>query len=358
MRSFYLIAVIVSVVLIQSCAGEKEKAVVKKESKQPGFKFTEVKLERPTFTISLPGELKPYEEVDIYAKVKGFARRVYVDRGSYVRKGQLLAQLEAPELGAGFAARTSSANTAYQKFLFSRRSYNRLKEAAKKNGAVAAIELEKAYTQYLGDSAAWHSSRADAAVSGQMQHYLRITAPFSGIINTRFVSEGALVGDNGEPMFRLTQANKLRLEVAIPEKQAQSIARGARATFSLVDFPGNTFTATLSRTSGALDAKTKSVIAEFDIPNPAGVLRSGQYARVVLQLQRPQPTTWVPPSSLVESQAGVFVIKKQNQRLTRVPVSRGLSRDTLVEVYGDLHPGDKVLLKGSEEVKEGTVVGH
>lgn len=360
MHTRYFIALMLFAFFIQSCSEPEEKTTVDKTFKtKQAFKWAVVKTDQPPFTISLPGELKPYEEVSIYPKMKGFVKKIYVDRGSFVRKGQLLAQLEAPEIGAQFAARTSSSSTAYQKFLFSRQSYQRLNEAAKKTGAVATIELERAYAQYLGDSAAYNSSRSEASASGQLQAYLRITAPFTGVITNRFISEGALVGENGvngEPLFQLTQETRLRLVVAVPEKQAQALAAGTKATFTLIDYPGRTFTASLSRNSGALDTRTKSVVAEFDVDNAGNNLRSGQYAKVSLQLQRKQPTLWVPASSVVQAQSGVFVVKNEANKTMRIPVQIGVTKDTLVEVFGNLNVGDQILLKGSEEVKEGTKI--
>lgn len=358
-KIYFLLAA--ALFIMQSCADEKSEIKVSTtEKSQPAFKLATVKEEQPQFTITLPGELKPFEQVAIYPKVKGFVKKLYVDRGSYVRKGQLLAQLEAPEVGQQYAAMRSSSGTSYQKFLFSKQSYNRLKEAAKKSGAVATIELEKAYAQYLGDSAAYNSSRSEASASGQMQNYLRITAPFSGVITGRFISEGALVGENGvsgEPLFQLSQQNKLRLTVAIPEKQAQSLPAGTKAQFTVVDLPGKTFTATLSRNSGALDVASRSVIAEFDLPNTATELRAGQYAKVKIQLMRAHPTLWVPAGSVVQSQAGVFVVKSEGGLAKRTPVQVGAVKDSLTEVFGDLNPGDRILLRGSEEVKEGTKLG-
>ena len=359
----YFIALLPIAFIIQSCSDQKVKSITttQKEKKAPAFKWTSVKMEQPQFTITVPGELKPYEEVSIYPKMKGFVKKVYVDRGSYVRKGQLLALLEAPEIGAQYAARTSSSSTAYQQFLFSRQSYQRLKEAAKKTGAVATIELERAYAQYLGDSAAYKSSRSEASASGQLQAYLRIRAPFTGVITNRAISEGALVGEGGvqgSPLFQLTQESRLRLEVAIPEKQAQALTPGTKATFTLIDYPGKKFTATLSRNSGALDTRTKSVMAEFDIDNNSKELRSGQYAKVSVHLQRKQPTTWVPASSVVQAQSGIFVVKNEANQTKRIPVQIGVTKDTLVEVFGNLNAGDQILLKGSEEVKEGTKIAQ
>jgi RND family efflux transporter MFP subunit len=363
MRSLIFLTVFISMLIVQSCSDNKEKTSVaaseKKQKAAPSFKMATVQEDQPQFTITLPGELKPYEQVNIYPKIKGFVRKVYVDRGSMICKGQLLAQLEAPEIGEQFAARKSATNTAYQKYLFSKQSYHRLKQASKNAGAVAAIELERAYAQLLGDSAAYSASRSEAAATGSMQNYLRITAPFSGVITGRFISEGALVGEggvNGAPLFQLTQQNKLRLTVAIPEKQAQALLPGTKAVFTVVDLPGKLFTGTLSRNSGALDVSSRSVIAEFDIQNPDGELRAGQYAKVKIQLMRPQPTLWIPSTSVVQAQSGVFVIKKDAGIAKRVPVQVGVERDSLIEVFGDLQAGNIVLLKGSEEVKEGTII--
>lgn len=363
MRLFICLLVITLLIVTQSCsdstnvtpatAGSKKKVVA------PSVKVVTVKSEQPHFSITVPGDLKPFEQVSVYPKIKGFVKKIYVDRGSYVRRGQLLALLEAPEVGAQYAARESATNTSYQKYLFSKQAYVRLKEAARKNGAVATIELERAYAQYLGDSAAFASSRSEAAATGQMQKYLRITAPFSGVITGRYISEGALVGDQGmtgAPLFELAQQNILRLVVAIPEKQSRSLTLGTKASFTVVDYPGKTFSAILARNSGALDVSSRSVVAEFDIPNAATQLRAGQYAKVTIQLQRAQPTLWVPASSVVQAQSGTFVLKSTNNIARRVPVEVGIVKDTIVEVFGNLQRGDTVLLKGSEEVKDGTKI--
>lgn len=363
MRVLIFPMVVVSLLIVQSCLDKPGPTIAsaadKKKITIPAFKLATVKSDQPSFSITIPGELEPFEQVSIYPKIKGFVKKIYVDRGSSVRKGQLLAKLEAPEIGEQFAAGKSATSTAYQKYLFSKQSYNRLKEASKKSGAVATIEVERAYAQYLGDSATYNSSRSEASATGKIKNYLRITAPFSGVITGRFISEGALVGDNGvtgELLFRLSQQSRLRLTVAIPEKQAQSIPQGTKASFTVVDFPGKTFTATLSRNSGALDVASRSVIAEFDIQNSATDLRAGQYAKVTIQLMRSQPTLWVPASSVVQAQSGVFVIKSENGSAKKIPVQIGAARDSLVEVFGNLQAGDIVLLKGSEEIKEGTKI--
>jgi membrane fusion protein, multidrug efflux system len=360
MRSFTYFIAAVTLVVVQSCYAKKdnkEKTEIAKDQVDiSSFKVATVVSQQPDFSITLPGELLPYEQVNIYPKIKGFIKKIYVDRGSHVNKGQILAVLEAPEIGEQYAASQFSTNSAYQKYLFSKQSYNRLKEASKKNGAVAGIELERAYAQFLGDSASYKSSLSESSASGQIKSYLRITAPFSGIITGRFISEGALVGDNAgksESLFQLSQQNKLRLTVGIPEKEAHSLPLGTTATFTVVDFPGKTFTATLSRNSGALDVSSRSVIAEFDVANPGTELRAGQYAKVIISLKRTQPTLWVPATSVVQAQSGTFVIKTEENITKRIPVQISGAKDSLVEVFGNLQEGDTILQKGSEEIKEG-----
>lgn len=348
--------------VLQSCSNnsqpsKKEGANVQKA--KPAPKLATVQSVQRDYAITLPGELLPYEQVNIYPKIKAFVKKIYVDRGSYVRKGALLATLEAPEVGEQYSAQRSSSSTAYQKYLFSKQAYERLKEASRKNGAVAGIELDRAYAQLLGDSAAYQSSRSQASASGQLGEYLTIRAPFEGVITGRFNSEGALVGEgNGktEPLFTLAQQNKLRLTVSIPEKEAQWLPVGTKASFIVVDLPGKVFSASLSRNSGALDQSTRSVVAEFDLDNAQGSLRAGQYAQVTIQLKRATPTLWVPSTSVVQAQSGVFVIQVQNGETRRVPVQTGVRRDSVMEVFGDLSAGDRVLMKGSEEVKDGSMV--
>jgi membrane fusion protein, multidrug efflux system len=363
MSSFKYVLIVVTLITLQSCYSKKkeaaETAATKEQAVIPSVKVVKVLLQQPDFSITLPGELFPYEQVNIYPKIKGFIKKIYVDRGSHVVKGQILAILEAPEIGEQYSASQSSASSAYQKYLFSKQSYNRLKEASQKSGAVATIELERAYAQLLGDSAAYKSSVSSSSASAQMNKYLRITAPFSGIITGRFFSEGALVGENAaasQPLFQLSQQNDLRLTVGIPEKEAHSLPAATKATFTVVDFPGKIFSATLSRNSGALDVSSRSVIAEFDVQNSDGRLRAGQYAQVVIQLRRTEPTLWVPATSVVQAQSGTFVIKSAANITKRVAVQVTGNKDSLMEVFGDLKMGDTVLEKGSEEIKEGTKI--
>ncbi|WP_158962624.1 efflux RND transporter periplasmic adaptor subunit [Myroides fluvii] len=306
----------------------------------------------PTYSITVPGEIKPYEQVALYAKVSGFIKHLYVDRGDYVKKGQLLALLEAPEMNQRALSDQSIQDKVHSDYLLAKQVYERLLEASHTTGAVAQVELERAQSMMNSAKSAYESAKASTAQAKQLQDYLRIVAPFDGIITQRNVSNGSLVGHNGSsPIFELAQNNQLRLTIAIPEKHAGSIPQGTTATFSISAYPGEQFTAQLSRTSGVLNQRDRSLTLEFDLDNSKGKLQGGDYAQVKLELQRKQPSLWIETKSILTTQSGNFVLTQNGDQLSRIPVELGVQLDTLTEVFGALNKADLIIKKPSEEMK-------
>lgn len=335
----------------------------KKEEKQaakliiPTVAITHALQQRPEYELTLPGELVPYEQTTIYPKIKGFVKHIYADRGSHVTKGQLLATLEAPEVNERYQSSRSEERKYFEDYQYSRQAYERLAKAAQKQGAVAAIELERAKSKLRADSAAYASARSSAGASGQLSDYLRIRAPFSGIIVQRNISEGALVGDNmATSLFVIAQNQRLRLTLAVPEKHAASINEQTTAVFTLNDQPGKKYKAILSRNGKLLQQDTRSVTVEMDVQNKDMSLNGGEYAQVTLHLKRPQPTWWVPATSVVHAQSGVFVLAVTDGRVQRLPVTEGIRKGKLQEVFADLQPETMMVLNGTEELEEGIKV--
>jgi membrane fusion protein, multidrug efflux system len=351
---------LVPVMILDSCSDPKEPGQAR--STPPAMLQVPASPARqgnPEYTITLPGELMPFEQVEIYPKVKGFIKALYVDRGSQVKKGQLLAELEAPEITQQYLSAQAGSRKFYESFLYSKQSYNRLQKAAAKSGAVAAIEIDKARSQLRSDSAAYAAAQANTRVIAELRAYLRIRAPFAGTITHRNVSVGALVGENtakGAALFRIAQQGNLRLTVAIPEKHAPSLQPGTKVSFTVNGRPGETFTSTLSRNGLIVNQQQRSVTAEFDVNNQDKALNGGEYAQVRLTLRRPKATVWVPAQSVVRAQSGVFVLQIADGRVHRVPVTEGIRQDTLQEVFGEIAPGDLVVLKGTEELEDNTPV--
>ncbi|EEI94313.1 efflux transporter, RND family, MFP subunit [Sphingobacterium spiritivorum ATCC 33300] len=358
-KSTVVLALATSLVLLLSACSQKEKEKEQAKTEQPkavSYKTAPVQFINPEYEISVPAELKPYEQVAVFAKVTGFVQKMYVDRGDRVRKGQLLAVLEAPEMQQQYLSSKSSEQKVHSDYLYAKQAYDRLVTASKTTGAVADIELDRAKSAMESAKSAYDASRAGTAHSSQLQQYLRITAPFDGIITQRNVSVGALAGTGSNtPLFMMAQGNKLRLTLSLPEKHAASVKQGMTATFTVSSQPGKTFDAKLSRTSGLLDQQDRSLTLEFDVNNPSGELQGGDYAQVKLKLQRKAPSYWVKSKSVLNTQSGMYVLTMNNDEVKRVAVNEGIRLDTLTEVFGNLSPEDKIIIKPSEEIKEGKI---
>lgn len=353
-----MLTVAIMVFGLASCSEKKvsKSASVKMTKASQSLETVEIQSLNPVYQISVPGELKPYESVQIFAKVPGFIRKIYVDRGSAVSKGQLLAVLEAPELNQDYLSDKSSQQKMYTDYLYAKQAYDRLRDAAQTRGAVAEIELDRARSLMQSTKAAYESSKAGTGRSSQMNRYLRITAPFSGVIMERNLSGGALVGPNsGVPIFTIAQKSKLRLTVSLPEKHAASVNNMMDANFTVNSIPGENFPARLSRNSGMISEDDRSLTLEFDVLNTGSVLRGGEYAQVRLNLKRNAATYFVPEKSVLRTQSGTFVMTHDHNEVKRVLVKEGISYNNLTEVFGDLYPKDKILKNPSEEIKEGKV---
>ncbi|MEX2591704.1 MAG: efflux RND transporter periplasmic adaptor subunit [Anditalea sp.] len=309
-----------------------------------------------SYTLQLPGELAPFEEVQLYPKVSGFVQKLYVDRGSQVQKGQLLARLEAPEITQQYMAASARQREVVERLQFSQQAYKRLKEASKSSGAVAAIELEQAQAKLMGDSASYMSLNAEMAAAQQLASYMDIRAPFAGIVTSRSVSQGALVGAGDKPLFTLAQQDRLRLTIAIPEKHARSLSDSTSIRFRLSNFPDEAFTAQISRSSGVLDKSLRSLMVEFDVPNEDHMLSGGEYVQAEVQFRRPIASLWVPASSLLHTATGIFVLKVEDGMVQRVAVKEGIRQDKLAEVFGPLKEDEQIIVNGSEEIREGSQI--
>ncbi len=296
--------------------------------------------------VRLPAELGPDEAVAIYPRVNGFLERIEVDRGSVVKRGQVLAQLSAPELGAQRAEAESKAAAA-------KSTYDSLAGAAKTPGAIAGHDLEVAEAAYKADAARVESLRA-------LEGYLVVRAPFDGVITERNVHPGALVGPPSGPasvpMLRIEKLDRLRLTVAVPEAVVGAITEGAEASFTVSTWPGEAFQGKVSRISHVIDGKTRSMAVELDVDNARGRLTPGAYAEVRWPVHRTTPSLFVPNTAVVQTTERTYVDRVRDGSVDQVVVQRGFAMGELVEVFGDLAAGDQVLKRGSETLKPGSKV--
>ncbi|HWC97487.1 MAG TPA: efflux RND transporter periplasmic adaptor subunit [Candidatus Sulfopaludibacter sp.] len=323
-------------------------------------------------TIVLPGEFVPFLSVPIHAKIAGFVDKVEVDRGSVVKEGQLLATMTAPELASQKAeaeARVRSAEAqrveAEARLVAAQSTYDRMKAASATPGVIAGNELVQAEKQVDAERAKIRAQEslvqaAQASVKAveDLQAYLRVTAPFAGVITTRNVHPGALVGtgESSLAMFQLETVDRLRLVVPVPEADVGGIVQGARVAFTVPAYPTETFTGTVRRIARSMDAKTRSMPVELDVMNPQGKLAAGMYPAVKWPVHVKQAALLVPATSVVTTSERTFVVRVRDGMAEWVDVKKGPSQGDLVEVLGALASGDTVLKRGSDEIRQGTRV--
>ncbi len=319
-------------------------------------------------TIELPAEVWPYLSVSLHAKVGGYVDRVLVDRGSVVKQGDLLIELTAPEMDAQIAAAESKFQAAEADRLqaeaqlsAAQSTYERTQEAAKTPGAIAGNDLIVAQKQVEAAQAAVNSrQRASAAAQAEVNAlrallaYLKITAPFDGVVTDRLVHPGALVGPPADPaLLVIQQVSRLRVVVPVPEEDVGGIVRGATVEFTVPAYPRRVFSGKIARVAESLDPKTRTMAVELDVMNRDGSLAPGMYPSVRWPVRSASAALWVPASSVVTTTERTFVIRDHEGRAEWVDVRKGAVEGGVVEVIGNLKPGDRVVRRATDEIREG-----
>ena len=341
----------------------------------PQVDVTGVQSKKLKATIALPAELAPYEAVDLYAKETGFIKSIRVDRGSTVKQGELIAEIEAPEL----VAQRAQANAAYQsaesqlaagqaKLAADQATYERVAAAAKTPGVVAPNDLEIAEKTAQSDQANVDALRktADAAQEGlravtQLESYLRVTAPFDGQITTRYVHPGALVGPASgagamTPIVHIETVTRHRLVVPVPENDVAGVPEGTPVNFTVPSFPGKTFTAPIARISHGVDIKTRTMPVELDVRDPKAELVPGTFCEVQWPVSRNYATLFVPASTVGSDLERTFVIRVRNGKTEWVDVKTGVRVENSIEIFGDLKVGDLIAIRGTDQLRPGVTV--
>ena len=341
----------------------------------PTVEVVKVTSRKLAISVRLPGELQPYEVVAVYPKVPAFVDTISVDRGSVVRSGQLMARLVAPELAAQRAEAQSKLQgaeaqrvEAEAKLASDDGTYQRLKTASSTPGVVAGNDLEVAQKAVEGDQARLEAVRksvqaAEASLKSisEIESYLQIRSPFDGVVTERNVHPGALVGPSGSsgnqlPLVRVEQTSRLRLVVPVPEKYVADMANGAKVEFAVPAYPNQTFSGTVARVARSVDVKTRTMPVELDVRNLDRRLASGMFPEVLWPVRRSEPTLFVPNSTVARTTEATFVVRIRNGNPEWVNIRTGELDGKLIEIFGDVHEGDEVALRGTDELRPGTRV--
>lgn len=349
----------IAVVTFQSCGSSKAKDEERQKESAPAEVTTEgFVLQKGVLssTLRVPGELIAYQQVDLYAKVSSFVKKLYVDVGSQVTQGQLLATMEAPELASQYASSMSRLKSQEAIYLASKANYDRLLETSKTPGTVSQNDLDIANAKQNSDLAQLEAARSVTREINDTRGYLEIRAPFSGVISSRNVSTGAYVGPSGKgsefPLFTLVDQKKLRLVVSVPEAYNSYLNSKSEVNFRVKGVPNQDFHAKVSRLAGALDTKLRSQRVEMDVMNTDKKLLPGMIAEVSVPLNRGGDSFIVPKSAVITSALGTFLIKVQDDKAVWIPVQTGNSTDDKTEVFGEIKEGDLFLKTVTEEIRD------
>jgi len=305
--------------------------------------------------VDLPGELQPYLQTDLFAKVQGYVSQMKVDIGDRVHKGQTLAILEAPEVNTQVSQSQAALAAAQSKYTASKDKYQRLYLASQSEspGIVAPVDLVNSHDLMAADSAAYEALRQQAKAYKEVSGYLYIAAPFDGVIIARKADPGALVSASSM-LLTIQDNNVLRLRIAVPETYVAAATGKKDLSFAVDAYPQQRFTGTLTRKSETIDPATRTELWEYDVDNRPHLLKAGAFVYARLNLERGAPSMILPPTAIATTLERKFVIRVQDGKAQWIDVRQGMTTDKGVEVFGELHPGDTLLVKATDERKPGT----
>jgi RND family efflux transporter MFP subunit len=307
----------------------------------------------------LPGDVQPWINAPIYARVSGYLRKWYVDIGTPVKVGQLLADLDTPDLDGQLAQGKADLNTAIANQKLSDITAKRWDELLIQ-GAVARQDADSKDSDLAAKNAMVASARANLDHLQAMESFKHLVAPFDGIVTSRAVDVGALVlvGTPGAtPLFNVADETKLRIYVRVPQTDAGVISGGTAATFTVPELPGHDFTARLAASADAVVSSSGTQLLQFQVDNRDGLIKPGDYAEMHFAIPGAQGAVHVPATALMFRDQGMLVatVDPNNRvRLKVVTIRRDLGAS--VEVGSGVSPADRVIDNPPDAIREGDLV--
>lgn len=306
-------------------------------------------------TLDLPGRLEAFNQAQIYARVTGYLKDWKVDIGTPVKEGQLLAEIDAPDLDQQIMQAQAALASAQANLTLSQATLQRGKTLIP-SGAISKADLDQRAADAANKDGLMKAAQANLDRLRVLEQYKRITAPFAGLVTARNTDIGALInaGAAGAPLFVVSDTTKLRVYVSIPENDVPSVQMGTKAKISVPEYPGKTFPATVQASARAVDPATGTTRMLLVVDNAAGELMTGDFANVGFELSHPEIAINVPASALIFDRRGLFVATVADDdrvRLKRVTIARDLGNE--VEIGSGLGVDDQVIESPPDGVASG-----
>ncbi len=316
---------------------------------------TQARLAPPTDELTLPGTAQAAEEVALHARTSGYLKRWAADIGQKVEAGQVLAEIDAPEVDAQLASARARANMARERAKIAQIKLQRIGELSAKE-FVSKLETEERTATAAETRAELAAAEAEAQRLAHVQEFQKVVAPFPGVVTVRNYDLGALIteGRGSRELFVLSRQDTLKVFVSVPQTYVRGIQPGIPATVLAAEYEGRHFAGKVVRTAGALDATTRTLKVEVDVPNPDGALLPGMFVRVRITLPKPKAELMVPANTLVfRSEGPSIVVVDENSKARFRPVKLGRDFGTNVEVLSGVSEQDRLVSNPPDALRDG-----
>lgn len=336
-------------------------AVVANETRALAIPTVEVispTLGAPREEIVLPGAIQPFSDAPIYARTDGYVRKWYVDIGTRVKAGQLLADIDTPEVDRQLDQARADLSTAEANMRLAQTTAERYRELMKTD-SVSHQDLDNANGAFEARQAAVEAARANVKRLDQLHDFGRIEAPFAGVITARNIDVGALIdsGSNAKELFHVAAVNRLRVFVNVPQTYSRSARPGLKADLTLAEYPGRRFTGVLARTAESIDVQSRTLLSEFDVDNSSGELLAGSYAEVHLKLGTESAAYTLPVNAVIFGSDGLHVATVTDGDVVAIlPITVGRDYGNRVEVVSGLTGKERVIANAPDSITAGEVV--
>lgn len=314
----------------------------------------------PITELVLPSSVEAAQETPLYPRVNGYVKRIVADIGAKVNAGDVLAEIETPELDHQVNQARAAVEQAAANLTLATTSYSRWQEM-QKSRIVAPQDVDERKGALDARKADHAAAQSNLQRLEQTQSFQKITAPFAGTVTKRFVEVGQLVtgdlNDTTRILFRIEHTAALRAFINVPQSYYRNISVGQTVALSFREVPGRTFPGTVVRTAGALDSATRTLRTEIQVPNEAGELIPGLYAEVKFQVHREHPPVTVPARALIVQSSGpqIATVDSQN-RVTLHTVTYGRDFGQTIEVASGLEAGARFVLNPTDTLRDGAIV--
>jgi len=341
----------------------RARAVLNTETAQaalPAVSVVSPKRTTPTDEVILPGNVQPYISSPIYARTNGYLRKWYFDIGARVKKGQLLAVIETPEVDQQLQQARSNLLTAQANLELASVTKTRYQGLLKSN-AVSQQDVDNAVGTYNANKAIVEADKAAVEQYSALVSFEKVYAPFDGVITARNTDIGDLINSGSSSnvktdLFHIAQPGRLRVYVNVPEEYSQGIATGMTADLSLAEFPDRRFQGKVVRTADAINVTTRTLLIEVDVDNPTGTLLTGSYAEVHLAVPTQISTFLIPVNTLLFRTEGLRVGVVKEGKVVLTAVTPGHDFGDQIEVVSGLKSDDQVIVNPPDSIVSGQEV--